>query len=121
MKNSIVLLSILVLLLAVGWVTGLVGFRYPNIVQCDPLRHPVKVTDLKGTNMLIADGRVIAFRPSYESEFTNELRQSQFEVDIETRGTIGAAIYVRHNTRICGTPWNRLKPALQTTRRLSWH
>src|SRR5882672_10154512 len=108
MKNSIVLLSILVLLLAVGWVTGLVGFRYPNIVQCDPLRHPVKVTDLKGTNMLIADGRVIAFRPSYESEFTNELRQSQFEVDIETRGTIGAAIYVRHNTRICGTPWAQL-------------
>jgi len=105
MKTAAVLLCGFVLLLAGGWAIGLVGFRYPHIVQRDPLLHPCKIRDLQGTNMVLADGRVIAFQATYPSELSNELSQSEFEVDVEPRGSSGAAIYVRHKTMICGTPW----------------
>lgn len=105
MKTAAIVLSGLALLLAASWASGLVGFRYPHIVQGDPLRHPCKVRDVQGTNMVLADGRVIAFHASYPSEFSNELSQSEFEVDVEGRGISGAAIYARHKTKICGTPW----------------
>jgi hypothetical protein len=55
--------------------------------------------------MVLADGRVVAFQARYPSELSNELSQSEFEVDVEPRGSSGARIYARHKTKICGTPW----------------
>jgi hypothetical protein len=117
MKRGALLLCGSVLLLAAAWAVGLVGFRYPHIVQRDPLRHPYKVAGLQGTNMVLADGRIIAFQASYPSGFSNALSQSEFEVDLDSRGTSGVAIYARHMTMICGTPWAQpiLIPVIRDT------
>lgn len=105
------MIPILILAIAVfvGWTTGLVDFTYEHPVPNEPLQHPRKVQISNETNMLLENGGLITFWPSWRSEeqfkvvyedASNMVRYSDFQVDIETNETGKLEIFVRRPRKL---------------------
>jgi hypothetical protein len=97
-------LGILFVCLAICWEAGFVEFTYPNVVPNEPLLHPLKVRQLDGTNMLLENGQILALSPLHSSDrstdeifldVSNQVRRSDFEVDVERKNGERVEVYVR--------------------------
>lgn len=99
---------------------GILGFTYPASKENQPLKHPIKVTQIQKNFLTLEDGRTVNLDPSLTiaSEFDLEtLSLVDFfsdrprEVDIEELNVDGLEIvkvFVADRQFICGTPWARL-------------
>lgn len=104
MKVAASFLGVVLACLAICWLAGFVEFTYQNVVPNEPLLHPLKVRQLDGTNMLLENGRALALSPLHSSDrstdeifldISNQVRRSEFEVDIDEKDGERAEIYVR--------------------------
>jgi hypothetical protein len=94
------------LLIGHAWLIGLVGFHYRHVIENEPLKDPHRVLRAEGTNLFLEDGTVIALNPFYREPVTDQLKQANFEVDVE-RDTDGSCCVLarRRGGWICGTQW----------------
>ena len=97
--------GLLLLLLVIATALGMVGFRYPYVVQDQPLNNPVKVLCVESNRLHLADSRVVEVDPHSKQDITNQLAQSDFMIDVEDGADDEVVIYARQNGWICGTPW----------------
>lgn len=108
MKTFIPLL-ILAAVIIISWATGVVVFTYEHVVPNEPLQHPCKVQIIYGTNMLLENGAMITFWPRWwpsdksaeeveevYEDISNQVRRSNFQIDIETNNAGSLDIFVRH-------------------------
>jgi hypothetical protein len=104
-KYFLTFLVIAVLLAVGGASIGVVGFRYPKVIQNEPLKHPQKVVRVEGTDLVLQNGRTVRVEGIDHSEITNKLAQAAFEVDLEGGDEGAVSIWARQSGWICGTPW----------------
>lgn len=86
-------------------VLGVVGFRYPRVVENDPLLSPVLVAGVTGDRLMLDDGRVFKVIPA--ENLADAIRESGNRVDVEQTGG-ETLIYVKRRGWLCGTPWAAL-------------
>lgn len=95
---------ILAIVVFISWATGLVVFTYEHVVPNQPLLHPRKVQIINETNMVLENGGTIFFwrgSPSDRNDedyadISNQVRRSDFQIDIETNNAGSLDIFVRH-------------------------
>lgn len=104
MKATIIAL-IVATVVAIAWTMGLVGFHYPQVIQDEPLRHPLNVVRVENNRLWLEDGRGLVLDDLDAGQISNKLSQSDFKVDIEPGANGILGIYARQNGWICGTPW----------------
>ena len=97
--------GLLLLLLAIATALGMVGFRYPHVIQDQPLANPVKVLRVESNRLFLADSRVIDVDLYPKQDITNQLAQSDFMIDVEDGKDDIVGIFARQDGWICGTPW----------------
>jgi hypothetical protein len=81
-KVALSLLAVPVIGIATYWAAGLASFTSYTIVPNEPLRHPCRVKDVNGTNLLMESGQIISMYPGFFN-LSNQLSWSDFQVDIE--------------------------------------
>jgi len=103
--KTIMPILIVAVVIFICWASGLVVFTYEYPVPNQPLQHPCKVQIVNETNMLLENGAMITFTPRWPSDrspeevyedISNQVRRSDFQIDIETNKTGGLDIFVRH-------------------------
>lgn len=89
---------------------GIVGLRYPRLINNNPLQAPIQVVAINGTKLDLADGRVVELESPLltSSEIQQSLQNSQMLVDVEAADPTfphDVTLYVKQRQFICGTPW----------------
>jgi hypothetical protein len=77
----------------------IVGFRYPRVVENDPLIAPVKVLEVTDNKFVLADGRELVV-DGLDERVGRSLRESNFRVDLEPQGDSGFVVHVKERGRI---------------------
>ena len=103
MKTAAALLAVLVVVLALCAAAGFVEFTYLVVVPNQPLLHPQKVVEISRTNIVLESGRVLALSPPDSEplpeevflEVSNQVRRSNYEIDVEPKKGHVLSIYVR--------------------------
>jgi hypothetical protein len=93
------------LVVALLGVLDVVGFRYPRVVENEPLLSPVAVADVTDGRISLADGRDFKVTPA--DDLTGKIRKSGNQIDVEQVDG-EALIYVKRRGWLCGTPWTQL-------------
>jgi hypothetical protein len=70
----------------------------------EPLNNPQKVVYIEGTNVTLESGKSVGINFFRDSDLSNVLAQSGFEIDLEPDGKM-VAVYARQDGWVCGTPW----------------
>ena len=92
---------------------GLVGLKYPVVVDNEPLENPVRVKSILADDLLVlSDGRKVRLRHKVRN-LRKLLDDSNWQVDIEpldeaSNDTLSAEVYVRQAGWVCGTPYAKL-------------
>lgn len=97
-------IAVATLLLAAASVTGIVGFRYPHVLEDEPLRDSIKVFRIEGNEIHLADSRVVVVGTAVEDELRGAVAESELFVDVEVDRAF-ATVYARQDGWVCGTPW----------------
>jgi len=107
MKRGILsVVLIIVSVLAFAYHFSLVRFRYPVMVEGDPLKAPVKVVGISGNQITLEDGRVLALDISPQENISNELSQTDFIIEVEELNERNVVIFAnRERYGYCGTPY----------------
>lgn len=104
MRKILCTLAFALLLLVTASFTGLVGFRYPTVVEDEPLLAPSKVLFIDGDEIHLTDSRVIRIRSTSAQSLREAIAESDFSIDVSGCGDL-VVIYARQDGWICGTPW----------------
>jgi hypothetical protein len=90
-------------------VLGNVGITYPNVVEKEPLKDPIKVQSISGNIIETSDGRVLdlGIQPEGGHSWNDIFMQSGYMVEIKSARDGMVAIYANQKGWICGTPWAR--------------
>jgi len=92
------------LVLAVASSAGIIGFRYPRVIENEPLNRPIKVTRVEGNYLFLSDSRIISIESAAEERLTEAIAESDFYVDVEESRPL-VSIYARQDGWVCGTAW----------------
>lgn len=110
MKKAAITLGLVASLLLVGYPIGLVGFRYPRIIENQPLRDPQPIAEIRGNRIELRNGRVFEVIDDYAGEeWPISDAAIHRQIDIESDfGDDGFILYGNRVGWICGTPWPQL-------------
>jgi hypothetical protein len=86
-------LVVLAIGVAICCATGLVSFTSVSTVANEPLRHPGRVMEVDGTNLVLESGQIIALRTFSRYSISNQLIRSDFQIDIEQGDTNGPGAF----------------------------
>jgi hypothetical protein len=82
-----------------------IGFRYPRVVENDPLLAPINVTSIEGDQWTLEDGRVLHMTIIDDREQPQfRAGQPQLRVDLQQEGS-DTIVFVKRRSWVCGTPW----------------
>ena len=94
---------------------GLVGFRYPSVVENQPLLSPCRVGRVNGSELLLEDGRVVTVQLDHlpleppNVSVADLVEESDNQVDLEPSDDRShAVVYVKRHRSFCLRPWNRV-------------
>ena len=95
--------------LVLGVSTEIVGIRYPEIVDDQPLENPVRVTDVAAREdnaaiVTLEDGRRLDLEFYEYHTVAETLEQTQFRVDVVPRNG-SVLVFGNRDGWVCGAPW----------------
>jgi len=92
-------------------VLGIVCFRYPRVVENQPLAHPLRVVSVSGDHLLLADGRDINVVDVYVNPELGlaaaVTHHSRGEIELVTRDGM-YDLFIKMPATICGNPYAAL-------------
>jgi hypothetical protein len=104
MKIVAWVVAVSLLVIAVASSCGIVGFRYPDVIDDQPLKDPIRVLSVEGSRLHLADSRTFQCQNMSEKALKDAITQSDFTIDIEVFEST-AVVYARPDGWVCGTPW----------------
>ncbi len=104
MRKAKIGIIIFVVLITFGFLIGIVGFHYPQVIENEPFNSPIKVIDMKVNKLFLADGKIIQIDNKFKRDWEKVLSESEFMVDLKFKKDL-FFIYARQKSWICGTPW----------------
>jgi hypothetical protein len=107
MKKAAITLGLIAGFLAIGYLIGFVGIRYPRVIENQPLLDPKPVAKIDGARIELQDGRIFEVLDDFAGdEWPISDAGVHRLVDIEPDfGDDGFIIYGNRAGWICGTPW----------------
>ena len=88
LRNILFWCALAVFGLATCWALHLITLTKFIPVANEPLRHPIRVQQVNGTNLVLENGKIIGLNSMF-SDISNQLLHSDFEVDVERGDTNG--------------------------------
>ena len=88
------------------WLLGIVGFRYPVMVEGNALINPVRVRAIEDGKIQLEDGRFIQFNREETEMVKFRLEESAWMVEIGQSRTSEVEIFAGQTRNgYCGTPF----------------
>lgn len=107
MKKAAIILLVLIGLTIVGVLTGLVGIRYPRVIENQPLNDPIAISEVDGSTVTLADGRILELEWPDDDGSDGGLISPGAMIDIEESAYGEVIIWGVKPGWVCGTPWAR--------------
>jgi hypothetical protein len=103
-SRTLVLLAVTTLVVGALHLFGLVTFRYERRIDNDPLRSPVRVVEVQGDRIRLADGRVVRGLGNMvqnEAKVREALRRPDNHMDLEGGPPPMVALFVKKPRSRC--------------------
>ena len=104
MKFVAWIIATTLLVLTVASLSGVIGLRYPRVIENEPLDNPIKVLRVDGSRLHLSDSRIIETKGPTVESLAKAISESDFYVDVEGSGSL-ITVHARQDGWICGTPW----------------
>ncbi len=92
LKNVLFWCVLAVVGLAICCALDLIKFTKVIPVANEPLRHPIRVKQVNGTNLVLENGKIVRLNSMF-SDISNQLFRSDFQVDVEQGDTNGPGLF----------------------------